>query len=241
MKQINKLEKLFPPWSNSLLWSSLPSSLSHQPTSSSRLGSALRQARTIWLFVIAGVSFLAVFRVFFLQGALSACQNSPYSPNESSAENGPRSGETANALDRVRELSSIVPIRRARFTILCTRAPSNHSRCSDSSSVGRVGSCCVQVSAAFAKKRENQCVEFMSPYMGLHVHYRRYETQCTLFFIQHSLVSWQHTGHQQCRNNSRAHTCTFYFCPSICAPSLWSSSAFEIHHVGMWAGRILHN
>lgn len=99
------------------------------------------QARKIWLFVIAGVWFLAVFRVFFLQGALSACQK----------ENGPRSGETANSLDRIRELSSIVPIRRARFTILCTRAPSNHSRCSDSSSVGRVGSCCVRASAAFAK------------------------------------------------------------------------------------------
>lgn len=154
-----------------------------------KLSSWQRQAGTIWLFVIAGFHFWLFSGFSFCGGALSACQNSPHSPNESSAENGPRSGETANALDRVRELSSIVPIRRARFAILCTRAPSSHSRCSDSSSVGRAGSCCVQVSAAFGKKRENQCVEFMSPYMGLHVHYRRYETQCTLFFIQHSLVS----------------------------------------------------
>lgn len=55
-----------------------------------------------------------------------------------------------------------------------------------------------------AEKKENQCVEFKSPYMGFHVHYSRYETQCTLFFIQHSLVSWQHTGHQQCISDSHA-------------------------------------
>lgn len=92
-----------------------------------------------------------LFLWFFLSSGGSECLSE--FPPLAERENGPCSGETANALDRVRELSSIVPIRRARFIILCTRAPSNHSRCSDSSSVGRVGSCCVQVSAAFAKKK----------------------------------------------------------------------------------------
>lgn len=99
-----------------------------------------------------GYLWLQGFHFWLFSGSECLSESPPpIPPNESSAENGPRSSETANALDRVRELSSIVPIRRARFTILCTRAPSNHSRCPDSSSVGRVGSCCLQVSAAFAK------------------------------------------------------------------------------------------